>query len=347
MRTVTLAEASSLLTDGTHYTPPDIGVGVPFLTVTNMKANGLDLVGASKISECEFRKAAAQNCAPIEGDILFSKDGTVGKVWVVRAVQPFAVLSSIAIIRPDTRRVFPEYLAHFLRTPQSLATAAQRKTGSALTRIILKDIRNLRVPLPSLDEQKRIAAILDQADEIRGLRQSAIDRLDVLGQAIFYEMFGDPVKNPKGWDDRRTLGDASDIVSGITKGRKLNGKPTREVPYLAVVNVQDRELRLDPLKMIEATEDEINRYSLQKDDLLLTEGGDPDKLGRGTLWNNEIPECIHQNHIFRVRLSTDDIEPLFLNWLVGSERGKRYFLGSAKQTTGIGCVQRACEAGRC
>jgi type I restriction enzyme, S subunit len=76
----------------------------------------------------------------------------------------------------------------------------------------------------------------------------------------------------------------------------------------------------------------------QRDDLLLTEGGDPDKLGRGTLWNNELPECIHQNHIFRVRLKTERLIPLFLNWLVGSQRGKKYFLRSAKQTTGIASI---------
>jgi type I restriction enzyme, S subunit len=92
------------------------------------------------------------------------------------------------------------------------------------------------------------------------------------------------------------------------------------------------------LKTIEASEDEINRYRLQRNDLLLTEGGDPDKLGRGTLWSGEIPECIHQNHVFRVRLNTTDIDPLFLNWIVGSQRGKTYFLRSAKQTTGIASI---------
>jgi type I restriction enzyme S subunit len=107
---------------------------------------------------------------------------------------------------------------------------------------------------------------------------------------------------------------------------------------MAVVNVQDRALDLSVIKTIEATEDEIDRYRLLPNDLLLTEGGDPDKLGRGTLWNSELPECIHQNHIFRVRITSPDIHPLFLNWLVGSQRGKRYFLRSAKQTTGIASI---------
>ena len=121
-------------------------------------------------------------------------------------------------------------------------------------------------------------------------------------------------------------------------GYDLSIKVTREVPYLAVANVQDTALRLDGIKFIEATENEISRYRLQKDDLLLTEGGDPDKLGQGTLWQNELSECIHQNHIFRVRLTSNAIEPLFLNWIVGSTRAKKYFLRSAKQTTGIASI---------
>ena len=107
---------------------------------------------------------------------------------------------------------------------------------------------------------------------------------------------------------------------------------------MAVANVQDRSLNLSGIKSIEATEDEISRYRLIPNDLVLTEGGDPDKLGRGTLWNSELPECIHQNHIFRVRLPSEQITPLFANWLIGSPRGKRYFLKSAKQTTGIASI---------
>lgn len=197
---------------------------------------------------------------------------------------------------------------------------------------------SLRFPVPPLSDQRRIAEVLDRAEALRAKRRAALAQLDSLTQAIFIEMFGDPVTNPKGWPDSKPLGEIADIVSGVTKGRNLEGKATRTVPYLAVLNVQDRALNLSVVKNIEATEDEIGRYRLKRNDLLLTEGGDPDKLGRGTLWGDELAECIHQNHVFRVRLKTADVNPLFLNWLVGSQRGKRYFLKSAKQTTGIASI---------
>lgn len=211
--------------------------------------------------------------------------------------------------------------------------------GSTRGKLTQANAINILIPLPPLSEQKRIAAILDSADAIRTKRKAAIAKLDQLAQSVFYEMFGDPVKNEKGWNDLTVLGEISEIVSGVTKGRKISGKQIKNVPYLSVSNVQDRHLNLSNVKRIEATVEEINRYRLIKNDLLLTEGGDPDKLGRGTLWSEEIDECIHQNHIFRVRITDESrLQPVFLEWLVGSLRGKNYFLQSAKQTTGIASI---------
>jgi len=135
-----------------------------------------------------------------------------------------------------------------------------------------------------------------------------------------------------------TLDEICLITSGITKGRKTPTEPLREVPYMAVVNVQDGRLNLETVKTIQASSSEIERYQLLPGDLLLTEGGDPDKLGRGTVWNGEISECIHQNHIFRVRSSSPLIDMGFLSRLVASPAGKAYFLSKAKQTTGIASI---------
>lgn len=214
----------------------------------------------------------------------------------------------------------------------------QQAVGGAQPNISLSFLNNTFIPLPPLPEQQRIAAVLSAADALCQKRRETLAWLEQLVQSTFYEMFGDLLKNPFNWNSNKTLGEVAEIVSGITKGRKVAGKELRSVPYLAVANVQDRALKLDNVKMIDATEDEIKRYRLLKDDLLLTEGGDPDKLGRGTLWDESLGECIHQNHIFRVRIKDSDINPIFLNFLVGSPYGKSYFLKSAKQTTGIASI---------
>jgi len=109
------------------------------------------------------------------------------------------------------------------------------------------------------------------------------------------------------------------------------------LPYMRVANVQDGRIVLDEVKTIEVSEAEGLRYRLRAGDVLLTEGGDPDKLGRGAVWHGEIGDCIHQNHIFRVRPGPD-IRSEFLSAIIASERGKRYFLRAAKQTTGIATI---------
>ena len=269
-----------------------------------------------------------------EGEILIGMDGEFNRSRWQSA--PALLNQRVCKISSNSQGLADEYLFHFL--PAALKSIEDTTSFVTVKHLSAKQIREIEIPLPPVEEQCRIAAILDQAETLRTQRRQALAHLDTLTQSLFLEMFGDPVANDRGWPDSLTLGEVADIASGVTKGRNLEGKVTRELPYLAVANVQDKSLRLDGVKSIDATEDEIQRYRLRKNDLLLTEGGDPDKLGRGTLWNDELPECIHQNHIFRVRLNTELLTPLFLNWIVGSPRGKKYFLRSAKQTTGIASI---------
>jgi len=139
--------------------------------------------------------------------------------------------------------------------------------------------------------------------------------------------------------------DAADISSGITLGRKTHGVDLVSVPYLRVANVQDGRLDLSEIKHVDATHREIEKWRLRSGDLLLTEGGDLDKLGRGTCWGEELPVCIHQNHIFRVRLPADRYDPYFVSYQVGSEYGKAYFLKHAKKTTGIASINKTVLSG--
>lgn len=338
--TTRLSHLCKVITKGT--TPTSIGYsfsdsGIVFLRVQNINGGKVNYDQQTLFID-ELTHKTLSRSQILAGDILVSIAGTIGRAGIVPDnAPPLNCNQAVAIVRTN-EDIFRPYLRHWLESNDAQSQMIGATVTGTISNLSLTQIGNLQVPLPLLEEQKRIAEILDRAEELRSKRREAIAQLDTLTQAIFIEMFGDPVSNPKGWDMGKTLGDVAEIVSGITKGRKLNGKAVREIPYLAVVNVQDRRLDLTIIKTIEATEDEIARYKLQVNDLLLTEGGDPDKLGRGTLWNGELPECIHQNHIFRVRITLNLIHPLFLNWLIGSQRGKKYFLKQAKQTTGIATI---------
>lgn len=217
--------------------------------------------------------------------------------------------------------------------------AALNSTTTGLRNLRLNEYLSQPIPLPLLPEQRRIAAILDQADAVRRKRHQALALTEELLRSAFLQMFGDPVRNPKGWDSQR-LETVSEIASGVTKGRKLRGKKTVEAPYLRVANVQDGYLDLENVKPIEVLPDDVEKYRLEPGDIVLTEGGDPDKLGRGAVWRGQIEGCIHQNHIFRVRANPELLVPEYLSALLGSPRGKRYFLRAAKQTTGIASINK-------
>ncbi|WP_270804311.1 restriction endonuclease subunit S, partial [Aeromonas sp. QDB02] len=212
--------------------------------------------------------------------------------------------------------------------------------GGAQPNISATFLKNFEIPLPPLDEQKRIAAILDKADAIRQKRQQAITLADDFLRSVFLDMFGDPVTNPKGWDEV-ILKDIADIRSGVTKGKIVKDDDAITLPYMRVANVQDGYLDLSSIQEITVSQKDAKKSMLQIGDILLTEGGDPDKLGRGHVWNGEIENCIHQNHIFSVRvMDRDYVRPSFLSSVISSPRGKKYFLKVGKQTTGIATINK-------
>ncbi|MCX4789635.1 restriction endonuclease subunit S [Streptomyces sp. NBC_01221] len=281
-----------------------------------------------------------------EGDVLISSANSwnlVGKCcWIPRLGKPTSFGGFVTALRGDVAQVNRRYLYRWFASAriQEIARSFSRQTTN-IANLDLKRCADLSVPLPPLAEQKRIVAVLDRVDALRVKRREAIALLDDLAQSIFLEMFGDYLGRSGDAPEVVALSSVAEIASGITKGRKVPAGELEKVPYLAVANVQDRRLDLSAVKMIEVSATEVERFKLQSDDLLLTEGGDPDKLGRGTLWSNEIPLCLHQNHVFRVRVSDlDRIDPLYLNWVVSSDYGKRYFLRVAKQTTGIASINK-------
>ena len=204
----------------------------------------------------------------------------------------------------------------------------------------MKALAAFAIPLPPLDEQRRIVGVLDGAARIVRLRRRALETARAVVPALFLDTFGD-FRGPGHGLPIMRLDEVADIGSGITKGRKLNGvKTTVEAPYIRVANVQDGYLHLEEIKAIPATQHDLSRYALMPGDLLMTEGGDPDKLGRAAIWNGEIESCLHQNHVFRVRPNKGRILPEYLSLVAGSIYGKNYFLSVAKRTTGIASINK-------
>lgn len=227
-----------------------------------------------------------------------------------------------------------EYLAYYL---PAIRPRLEQLAGQTTFKEITKStLFSVTIPLPPLPEQQRIVTILRKADDLRRLRRQANARASELLPALFHELFGS--FNGEGQQQFVVLDKVADVVSGIAKGRNLGGQNTVTVPYLRVANVQAGYLDLAEIKTIEALPAEVVQYRLRKNDILMTEGGDFDKLGRGALWNADIPDCIHQNHVFRVRLNQEQVLPRFFEQYLQMPFAKSYFLRASKRTTNIASI---------
>ena len=141
---------------------------------------------------------------------------------------------------------------------------------------------------------------------------------------------------PEGWTWAR-LDSIAALKGGITVDSKRQDPTARTVSYLRVANVQRGYLDLNEVKTINAPANDIEELRLQPGDILFTEGGDRDKLGRGWIWEGQLAECIHQNHVFRGRLVSQDIAPKLVSWW-GNSFGKDYFQREGKQTTNLASI---------
>jgi type I restriction enzyme S subunit len=194
-------------------------------------------------------------------------------------------------------KVSRDYLAHFLRIDSSVSFAVARSVGVNLPRISPNILVTLRIPLPPMEEQRRIAAILDQAEALRAKRRQALAKLDTLTQSLFLEMFGDPTQSVGKWPIVR-FGDIADCKLGkMLDSSKQTGTAT--YTYLRNANVQWNRLELDSLLTMDFDESDRKKFALKAGDLLICEGGEP---GRAALWNGELTNCFYQKALHRCRI---------------------------------------------
>lgn len=330
-RTVLLGDVCKFVGGGTpsRKQPEYFEGDIPWATVKDFKTF-LIAETEEHISEVAIADSATNIVNP--GTVLLVTRVGLGKVAIAGC--RLAINQDVKAITP-TDDVLPEFLFWFLL---SKADDIKRMgAGATVKGVTLNDIKSIAMPVPSPVEQRRIVDILSRAEGIVRLRRDAEKKAAELIPALFLDMFGDPATNPKGWPEHR-LGEIAEVVSGVTKGRKFGDKQTVVVPYLRVANVQAGHIDLTELKTIEVLPRDVAQLALQRGDVVMTEGGDFDKLGRGALWELDIPDCIHQNHIFRVRLNQSLALPEFFVTYLLSGKTREYFIRCAKRTTNLASI---------
>ncbi len=262
-------------------------------------------------------------------------------------------------IRPDAPMT-PDFVHEVVRSSSFNWELRVRSKGVWISRLQLTDISFLDAPMhiPPPVEQAAIVRFLDWANgrlerTIRAKRK-VIALLNEQKQAIIHRAVTrglDPTVTfkpsgipwlgdiPQHWEVR-PLKTVCKIQSGITLGKDYTGQQIHEFPYLRVANVQAGYVNLSVVKSIRVPMVEAQRCTLEKGDVLMTEGGDPDKLGRGCVWEAQVAPCLHQNHIFAVRSDHLRLKPQFLAALMGMSYARFYFQSTAKQTTNLAATNK-------
>jgi type I restriction enzyme S subunit len=164
-----------------------------------------------------------------------------------------------------------------------------------------------------------------------------LSRLGLRSTIVPQQDGSEVVSLPPAWA-RVRFEDVAIVAGGVTLGRKLGARKMVHLPYLRVANVKRGEIDLSVVKEVSIAEDEIERYALRENDLLMTEGGDWDKVGRAAIWRAEIPVCLHQNHVFRARMRSMELTPFWFESYFNSPIGRGYFESASKQTTNLASI---------
>ena len=225
---------------------------------------------------------------------------------------------------------------HWQRLAQHFDLVIDRPEAvDALEQTILQlAVRGLLVPQDPSDEPASELLKKIRAEKDRLIAEGKIKKdkpLPAIGEDE------KPFELPVGWQMER-LGNILNISSGITLGRKTAINDPVEIPYLRVANVQRWKLELNSMKSIIVDESEIDKYKLLQGDLLITEGGDWDKVGRTAIWNNDLPVCAHQNHVFKARKVSSEWNVVWSELYLNSDIARKYFASSAKQTTNLASI---------
>lgn len=244
--------------------------------------------------------------------------------------------SAMKILHINKNLVLPKYIYHLMQQIQFDASTHKRYW--------IQHYSKIKVSIPSLPMQEAIIAkieeLLSELDKAVETLQTIQQQVAVYRQASVSSAF--PVVTTQ---NQVRLDEISSITGGITKGRKLNDKDKITLPYLRVANVQNGYLDLRNVKTIELKESEKDKYLLKNGDVLYTEGGDRDKLGRGTIWQDEIPCCVHQNHIFKARINPGRALPKYVAYWSMSRAARNYFYRRGKQSVNLASINKTVLSG--
>lgn len=296
---------------------------IPWVTLVDVRNKYVEAT-TRRISLSGLKNSSA-TVLPV-GTVLFSSRATIGNVSIAKI--ELATNQGFKNFICDENKLIPEYLYYFLNYEAKRIEASC--PGTTYKEISKSKIGKYTVPLPSLDDQKRIVEILGQSDALRQRRKQSIEFLDDYLKSVFLEMFGDPLRNPNGFE----IGKIADLVSEVKYGTSAKATDDGHIPYLRMNNITySGELDLSDLKHIDLRDDEKEKYLARKGDLLFNRTNSKELVGKSTVYDLDEPMAI-AGYLIRVRTNSKAL-PEYISGYLNSDHGKKTLRHMCKSIVGM------------
>lgn len=332
--TAELHQVTRRITDGSHFSPTPCEHGYLIANVKDMKSGEIDFSTCTRISPSAYRELRATGCTIKNGNVLLSKDGTVGRVVVYKQDTEIGALSSICIIEP-TDRLDAAFLGHALQSEGCLGQYDNFLSGSALRRLVLRDIRSIKVPLPDSEHQRTIAQVLDTLDTAIHETEAIIAKLKAVKQGLLHDLLTRGIDAngelrppqpeaphlykksllgwiPKEWDVKRLVELLADVDPAMRSGPFGSALLKQEfvevgVPLLGIDNVQTERFVASFTRFVTPRKfAELVRYAVRPNDLIITIMG---TVGRCCLVPEDIGNALSSKHTWTISLNQDAYSP--------------------------------------
>lgn len=272
------------------------------------------IIGAREISCVDAPSRARQLVEQDDVLVATVRPNLNGVAMISSELHEATASTGFCVIRPDQKRLDPSYLFHWVKTEKFVSEMVRQATGASYPAVSDKIVLGSSIPLPSLPEQHRIAAILDKADALRARRREALKQLEKLEQSIFVEMFGDPISNPKGWPKvaLQELCEHPDDIKCGPFGTQLAKSEftTKGVPLWGIRNVNAKFLRPTEEFVAARTAERLRAYSVIGGDIVMTRKG---TVGNCAIYPHNFPSGIMHSDLLRLRSSSKKCSPEFLS----------------------------------
>ena len=321
-----LGEVCIQITDGSHNPPSGVEQSeYLMLSSKNIDDDFITLDSPRFLSHSDYI-AENKRTTVSEGDLLMTIVGTIGRVAIVpKELNGICLQRSVAVIKPNKEIINNRYLMYQLQNMQSFLEKEAR--GVAQKGIYLKQVSQLDIKLPELEQQKQIVKVLDKVSKLIFLRKQQLSKLDELVKARFVEMFGDPSNNPMGWKKQNF----EDIALLITDGEHMTPQRTNKGIYLlSARNILNHTIQLDDVDYID--EEEYGRIARrivpQQGDVLVSCSG---SIGRCCVVPSELKfQMVRSVALIRFN---NTINPIFAEWLIATDELQKQIYTSATQSS--------------